>query len=203
MLKYVEYINEAKKEVKYPFIQAATRGNNNKVKEFIKSGVDINMKDTDDKTALMYAVKSNLLFVVNTLIDAGADPNIQDREGRTALMMASTNKIFNKLLDAGADVNIKNINGDNFLVVKLDYFGNLDDQKIRFFEKLVSKGLNIKNENKFGRSFYDILVGRSEHSNQFNPGLRHLLDFKKYIDEKFPEIKEGWDLKNDMVKYNL
>jgi ankyrin repeat protein len=202
MLRYIEYIKEAR-DLRHPFIQAAVSGNNNKVKEFIKSGIDINMKDKDGRTALMNAVMNNFLMVVITLIDAGANPNLQDKDGRTALMMASTNKIMDKLFEAGADVNIKNLDGNNFLVDRLDYFGSLDDKIIYFFEKLVSKGIDLKNKNRFGENFYDVLIGRSEHSKQFNPERRHLLDFRNYVDENYPQFKEEWEMRQNVNKYNL
>ena len=118
MLKYIEYITE-KAQTYHPFILAAKKGNASKVKEFIKSGVDINIKSAmEERTALMYASLDNFLIVVNALIGAGADVNLTDYENRTALMMASTSSIFDKIERQ------KNISSINFF--------DLDGRNIRF-----------------------------------------------------------------------
>lgn len=48
----------------------------------IKANVNINARDNDGRTALMYASDRNR---VNALLKAGADPYIRDKDGKTAL----------------------------------------------------------------------------------------------------------------------
>ena len=62
---------------------------------FIDAGTDVNAKDKDGQTALMYAAKCGLwgsglcnVDIARMLIDAGADVNALDNEGRTALEIA-------------------------------------------------------------------------------------------------------------------
>lgn len=55
-----------------PLMQAASKGDLEKVKELITSGADLNTKDLNGKTALMYAMEKDYLQVVEELIKSGA-----------------------------------------------------------------------------------------------------------------------------------
>lgn len=208
MLKYDEYIKEAR-NLRHPFLQAAVRGNNNKVKEFIKSGVDINMKDFEGKTALMNAALNSFLMVVITLLNAGADPNLQDNNGRTALMMASTNKIFDKLFDAGADVNITNNDGDSIVMDRISHFINqFVDSKIgaassKLFKKLIDNGLDFSIRNKSGQNFYEKLINMRDNQNTGSYWKERYDEMINYMNEHYPQYKEEWEMKQNVNKYNL
>jgi hypothetical protein len=68
---------------------------------------DINQKDEDDNTALMWASGSGYEEVLQILIDAGADVNDQGGEYGKALQVASVGgheKVLEMLLKKGADV---------------------------------------------------------------------------------------------------
>lgn len=76
----------------------------------IRQGADLNVQDSDGKTALMYAVMNNDEEIVKMIIESGVDLNVQTRHGLTALMIAVANKKprnVKLLLDAGADVSIE------------------------------------------------------------------------------------------------
>lgn len=200
MLKYNEYITEAKKSTEDPFIQAAKRGSNDKIKQFIKSGdVDINMQSKSDKrTALMWASLNSFLLVVDTLLKAGADPNITDHDNRSPLMAASTPKIIDKLLEYDADVNLKNfIHGDTAIMEYLDY--NVSgDLMVSLLDKFLKKGLDLDIKNKKKENFYCKL--------QRKMGINYSSDFqivKKYMDENFPQYQNEWDIEHYAIKFNL
>lgn len=54
-MKYIKLFEE-KIVAQHPFIQASKKGSTNKIKEFIKNGIDVDMRDTVyDRTALMNA----------------------------------------------------------------------------------------------------------------------------------------------------
>jgi ankyrin repeat protein len=200
MLKYNEYITEAKKSTEDPFIQAAKRGSNEKIKQFIKSGdVDINKQSKFDKrTALMWASLNSFLLVVDTLLKAGADPNIADKDNRSPLMAASTPKIIDKLLEYNADVNIKNfMNGDTAIMEYLDY-NVAGDLMISLLNKFLDKGLNLDIKNKKKENFYEKLKRKMEMNN--NVEFQKVEDF---MNEKFPQYKDEWDLEHDIIKFNL
>jgi len=79
------------------------------VKLLIEKGANINLKDLDGWTPLIFAVNSNRIDVVPFLIDNGADLNITANTGYTALHYAvriSKVNITKLLLYEGIDVNI-------------------------------------------------------------------------------------------------
>lgn len=82
------------------------------VTKLIKNGADVNAKDKNGATHLMFAAHFNENpEVIRVLLKAGADVNAERQDGLTALMSASvinTNpEVFKMLLGAGADVNAK------------------------------------------------------------------------------------------------
>ena len=201
-MKYIKHF-EAKKE-NDPFVQAAKRGNNNKIKEFIKNGVDINTRNYDDKkTALMEACLNRFLLVAKTLLEAGADPNLQDRYDRTALMMSSTNKITDLLLEHGADVNIQNINYETAIVEYLD-FGMGSEQLISLIEKFSKYGLDLDIKNNRNHNFYEKLIIEK-------PGNRQGYNYDElinYMNTHYPQYRESaiiqkYEFDRDINKYNL
>ena len=58
------------------------------VKYLIKSGADVNAKDSNGKSVLMWAGQNGDLKIVKTLIDNGANVHAVDVDGKTALMWA-------------------------------------------------------------------------------------------------------------------
>ena len=77
------------------------------VQSLLAAGVDVNIKDANDKTPLYIATEADDDGIVNALLAAGADVNV-DVKGKTPLWMASrlgTLKIVQSLIMAGADVN--------------------------------------------------------------------------------------------------
>lgn len=200
MLKYTEYITEAKKSTENPFIQSAKRGSNEKIKQFIKTGkIDINMQSKQDKrTALMWATMNSFLMVVDTLLKAGADQNIGDHDNRTPLMGASTTKIIDKLLEYNPDVNIQNyIAGDTAIMEYLDYRLK-GDLMISLLEKFIKKGLDLGIKNKKGENFYDKLRRKMLGNNDLE-----FQKVEKYMGDNFPQYKEEYEMMDNMNKYNL
>jgi len=205
-MKYIKTFERAK--TIDPFIQAAKRGSSSKIREIIKNGVDINMQDGEQKTALMYASLYKFLMVVDILIKAGADVNLQDFNKRSALFMASTPSIINKLLDAGIDVNIQNNEGDTAIMEFIKYWSHWSPfEMILLLRKFLEKGLDVYIENNEHLTFYGILKDyqekekiKSTNTNQYILWLNLILDT---LDNEFPEMKKDWELKNDMKKYNL
>jgi hypothetical protein len=91
----------------------ATETNGN-IDELIKNGSDINAKDGDNMTALMYAAQNGSIANIKKLIAAGADVNEVDISGLTALMYASiegADNVVKELINNGANVNIKDYIG--------------------------------------------------------------------------------------------
>ena len=59
------------------------------IKALIDAGADVNVKDNNGTTALMYAVYYGNTEIVKTLIAAGADVNAKDNNGFTTLISAA------------------------------------------------------------------------------------------------------------------
>lgn len=192
-MKYIKLFEKV--VAQHPFIQASKRGSTNKIKEFIKKGIDVNMKDTVyGKTALMFACSDSYLVMVDVLLKAGANPNLQDNEGRTALMMSSTPKIITLLLENGADPNIQDKDGNTMI---MDRTSSVNITP--YLLKLSEYNIDFDIRNKDGFNFYDLLMNSIEKWGERN----YYLDAKKYMDEHYPQYKEEWELQRDVKKYNL
>ena len=94
-------------------------GNFEKVKLLIEKGADIDAKDNDGVTALMYVSRAGDLEIAKYLLENGADINAKDSKwGYTALIYAAEYvnlEIVQFLIESGADVNIKNNDGKTAL----------------------------------------------------------------------------------------
>ena len=197
-MKYIKLFEKAVK-AQHPFIQASKRGSTNKIKEFIKNGVDIEMRDTSyGKTALMFACSDSYLVMVDVLLKAGANPNLQDNEGRTALMMSSTPKIIAKLLEAGADPNIQDKDGNTMIMDRVYSSSDL----VSIITKLVNYGLDFDLKNRDGFNFYELLMEQIEKYNIADRWRTQLLA-KEYMDMNYPQYKMEWELQISMKEYNI
>jgi ankyrin repeat protein len=90
------------------------------IKYLISKGANLNLQTVDGWTAVMYAIKFDVLDSLELLINAKADLNIQNNDGDTALMLACRKNsalIVKKLIDAGANMYIKNNNEQNSLII--------------------------------------------------------------------------------------
>ncbi|CAB1112189.1 unnamed protein product [Ectocarpus sp. CCAP 1310/34] len=89
------------------FITAASDGDLNAVKTFLKDGLDVNSQDWDKLTALVAAASQGHLKVVKHLLNNGADVNAKDKDEISGLMEASIMghvAVVKELLKAGAEV---------------------------------------------------------------------------------------------------
>jgi ankyrin repeat protein len=91
------------------------------VKKLIKSGINVNHKDSETKqTALMEASKNGRLEIVKLLIESGAKVNVKNKEGLTPLQYIIDEEcskisirenirvgIVEELINAGADIDLK------------------------------------------------------------------------------------------------
>ncbi|KAI7877820.1 hypothetical protein K492DRAFT_212796 [Lichtheimia hyalospora FSU 10163] len=83
---------------------------NDRTKEYI----DVNAKDEDGATPLIYAACFGKVEIAQALLEAGAKTDIQDSSGWSALMWATTNKhesIVKVLMDHGASAQTRSAKG--------------------------------------------------------------------------------------------
>ncbi len=120
---------------------------------------DVNEKDRDGRTMLMFAALHGRLHVVNYLLARGADLNIADNNGFTPLhfaVQANDTAMVEKLLLCGADANAK------------DNFGNSPIMKgnfltpIAIFQLLLDHGADPYQKNNYAMSAADIFGTRDD-----------------------------------------
>lgn len=71
-------------------MKAAKSGNDWDVRTLLSSGADVNLRDKDGWTALMYAARyQNSLNIVNMLIEKGAHVRVRNKFNATPLLMAA------------------------------------------------------------------------------------------------------------------
>lgn len=84
---------------------AASNGDLDTIKYWIKSGENINITKKNGSTALMFAVTKGHLEIVKYLTENGANLNIENKLGLSALVFAAVNdnlEVFKYLLANGA-----------------------------------------------------------------------------------------------------
>ena len=78
------------------------------IRVLISEGAEVNARDTDDLTPLMYAARYSTPEIVQLLLEKGAEVNARTTGGMTPLMYAAINingksaEIKQLLIDAGA-----------------------------------------------------------------------------------------------------
>ncbi|KMZ67150.1 Acyl-CoA Binding Protein [Zostera marina] len=80
----------------------------------LENGVSVNLRDSDERTALHWAVDRGHLHLVDILISNGADINAKDNEGQTPLHYAALcerEAVAEFLVEHRADVNMKDNDG--------------------------------------------------------------------------------------------
>ncbi|KAK9687572.1 hypothetical protein K7432_014739 [Basidiobolus ranarum] len=112
------FTQEQKTEKLTRFLRrAASNGDSKRVKKLLdvaKDYIDIDGRDEDGTTPLIYAACWGYLEVAYSLLEAGANPNAQDKSGWTALMWATNNHhdgIVATLIDHGASTSSKSSKG--------------------------------------------------------------------------------------------
>lgn len=147
-------------------IKAVKEGDVDKVKELINKGVDVNTKDEDRNTALIYATDQtysmytykDYITIVKLLLEAGANVNLQNNHGRTALIMATDYNnidIVKLLIKKGADVNIQDEEGKTALMYATIMEG------IKLVELLIEAGADVSLTNKEGKTVIDIAIDKA------------------------------------------
>jgi ankyrin repeat protein len=93
---------------------AAFIGDLNSVKKLIEDGTDVDSKDKENQTPLLYAALGGNKQVVEYLVDKGADINAKDKYGRTPLHDAAGNdndQTVELLIERSAQVDVKDNSG--------------------------------------------------------------------------------------------
>ena len=71
-----------------PVIHAASVPNFEAVEDYVSAGANLDARDNEGRTALIYAVATNCSPCVAALLDGGADPSVRDHDGVSAYSLA-------------------------------------------------------------------------------------------------------------------
>ncbi len=135
----------------YPFslysidiFYAIKNGETKTIRIYIKNKLDLNIRDSNGDTPLIYAAKVGNFVAVKLLIGAKAQVNL-DNKGTTPLMAGAYNgklDIVKLLVAAKADINAIDENGDTALILATKK-GHYEIVKFLIYSKA---DLNIKNK---------------------------------------------------------
>lgn len=89
-LAVIEEPDSQDKNGRTALMNAVKNGNDWEIRSLLKSNADVNLRDKDGWTALMYAARyQNNLKMITLLLDSGADASTKNRYGATALQIAA------------------------------------------------------------------------------------------------------------------
>ena len=162
------------------------------VQLLLEKGADVNAKDNDGRTALMFAAEKGHTEIVQILLKKGADVNAEDEYGGTALMIAAENghtEIIKLLLEKGADVNAKDWYGKTALMYAA-YYGHTETVQL-----LLEKGAKYDPLYKTNDDFtYLMAFARGGFINY----CQELLNKGADVNAK---IESGWDIGKTALMY--
>lgn len=104
---------------KESFLESARNGELQRVRLFLRAGMNPDETDEKGQVALMESASFNHVSTVQTLIAQGATVNLKDRDGLSALIHAaitSSGEALRVLADAGADLNAADNRGATALI---------------------------------------------------------------------------------------
>lgn len=162
-------INVADKDGVTLLMHASKKGFKKLVELLIqKKTLDVNAKDEDNASALIYALQSQHYAVAEMIIDAGAHINEIDNRKRTVLMIESAKgniDAVNLLLNKGASLEYRDIDGRNALMLAAKN-GRLEI--IKFLLSKCKDKIDINLADKKGKTALMIAIEK---------GKREVIDF--------------------------
>lgn len=123
------------------------------LKDLIKNGADINVRDQNGWSALELAARDGYIRIVREFIKAGANINNQDASGWTPLMYAAHHgrtEIVEELIKAQANVQLRLKDGWTVLMLAASK-GHLESVK-----QLIKAGANLECVTKYGSTAFMI-----------------------------------------------
>lgn len=165
------------RDINLDLLVAAKKGDTATVQALLDKGADVNAKDKDGWTALMFAANNGHATIVQALLDRGADVNAktEDEKGATALMVTAWQghtAIVEALLDRGADVNAK-AKDDGMTALMLAVM----EGHTATVQALLDKGADVNAKDKSGLTA--LMLAKSEGHTEIVVKLLIVKSFKK------------------------
>lgn len=131
-------------------VVAAKYGDIPSIDKLLKERCDINLTDRSGNTALLWAIKTDQIFIINKLLKARPDVNLADNWNNTPLIIAvkrSLPDVVKQLIDHGADINAKDRHGNTPLILAIN------KSSIAIVNQLIKRDdLKIDFKNHFGET---------------------------------------------------
>lgn len=131
---------------------AVVKNDEEAIDHCITLGYDLNSIDSEEATALMYAVYHNHFEIASKLIHAGANVNSQDKTGMNALSIAAAQgnmAMVSLLIENQAIIDQANKKGENALIFASKY------RQIEVVDFLIKKGAKITHQTNDKKTFLD------------------------------------------------
>lgn len=139
----------------------------------LDAGADVNARDENGSTPIMWSVINSSAATVQALLDAGADVNLHAEMGITALMMAmytNKQKSFEVLVQAGATVDVNFLyieNADHvgepllLLIGRAQHGVDGEDNALWAVRWLIDAGADVNERGAYGHTLLHIACGDS------------------------------------------
>lgn len=159
------------------------------IAEAISSGVFLDARDGQSRTALMTAARAGARRAAGALLKAGAHPNLRDLEDRTALLIAASGghvDVAMDLLDGGADIEAADSNGRTALHLAAD------EREPLLLKRLIGLGADVNRPDAHGWTpiFFAASGGSAE-------SVRAFLDAGADARRRLPDGRVLKDLASD------
>lgn len=128
-------------------LKAAAAADFLKIKDLINKGADVNAKNTNGWTPLMYMSAIGNKEIANLLIDKGANINERNNHGQTPLFFSAhwgQTELVNLLIEKGADINAQMDDGWSVLTDAIDM------NRVEIAKALLAKGADVNLKSKKG-----------------------------------------------------
>jgi ankyrin repeat protein len=167
-----------------------------------KAGADVNFKNKDGNTPLIYAAYFGHVRQISALIKAGADLNLKDRDGKTALEIAQESNKFDAVaLLKEAEMNIAPKFEDTGRIQSLTSNTTNNRQEVASLSPSDHE-TDIKNQLGIIRSKFSILENAYVASN-INTGPKEMTEIEKVLSEILSYGDIGLQFLLERIKFGV